>query len=149
MSTTTNNTMRSEDVQCRFFTGASGGGNQEVILDHLNFTVKENATTGSDDVCGQKRGDPFSVTNYFEVDYEGRQKDLSVLTDLISNIASKDDNTGELPAVLTMQATTKLGVTTTFTFTGVTRKPFTLSASGRSDPFKMGSGFFCKDMVQV
>lgn len=145
MGTLTNGAMRSEDVACRFFTT----GNQEKILEHLSFTIKENASTGADSLCGADRDDPYSVTNYFEMDFEGRQKDLQFLTDLISNIASKDANTGEKPAVLEFSATTKLGVTTAFVFTGVTRKPFNLSASGRAELFKMGAGFFCKYMKQT
>jgi hypothetical protein len=143
MTAQTNNVMRSEDVSLRYFVT----GNTEIVLEHISFTIKQVATTGSDNVCGQKRGDPFVVTDYFEVDFEGRQRDLSLLADLITNIASHDASTGENPAVLAFGATPIGQALKNFTFNGVTRKPFTMSASGRADLFKMGAGFYCKDFT--
>ena len=140
MSTLANNNIRSTNVSCRFFSV----GNSEVLLNHLDFTIKEMASEGVDSICGTLRDDPYTVVNYFDVDFTGTQLDMTLLNEFIANIASKDANTGENPAVITFQATSMQGLTYTYVFTGVTRKAFTLGASGRADPFKFTSGFKAK-----
>jgi hypothetical protein len=144
MTTSTNNNERSEDVNCRFFST----GKKELLLNHLDFDIEEMASEGVDSLAGQKRDDPYTVTNYFSVTFNGTQTDQSLLDEFLANIASKDANTGENPAVVTVEMETKQAVTNTYVFTAVTRKPFKLGASGRSDPFKFSSGFKCKKFVK-
>jgi hypothetical protein len=143
MSTLTNNNIRSTDVSCRFFSI----GNQEILLNHLDFSIKEMASEGVDSICGAVRDDPYTVTNYFDVDFNGTQLDMTLLNEYIANIASRDSHTGENPASVSFQSTTKKGVTNTYVFTGITRKAFNMSASGRADPFKFTSGFKAKNFV--
>lgn len=141
MTTQTNQNERSEDVACRFFST----GNKEIQLNHLDFEIKEMATEGVDNIAGQKRADPYTVTDYFDVGFNGTQTNQDLLDDFLANIASKDANTGETGATVTMEVTTKQAVTSVYVFTGVTRKAFGLSASGRADPFKFASGFKAKN----
>lgn len=145
MTTQTNNNIRSEDVSCRFFST----GNKELLLNHLDFSIEEMATEGVDSLCGTNRDDPYTVTNYFDVGFNGTMLDTQLLDEFVANIAAKDAGTGENPAVVTAVIKTKKGTAVTYVFTGVTRKPFKLGASGRSDPFKFSSGFKCKDFVKV
>jgi hypothetical protein len=141
MSTQTNNNIRSKDVSVRFFTT----GTLEVLLNHLDFSIEEQATEGVDSLCGTLRDDPYTVTNYFDVGFNGTQLDTTLLDEFIANITAKDAGTGENPCVLMASITNLKGTTRTYTFTGVTRKPIKMAASGRSDPFKFSSGFKCKN----
>lgn len=145
MTASTNNNIRSEDVSLRFFEA----GNNELALNHMSFSIKENASEGVDSICGQKADDPYTVFNFWDVDFEGTQTNMKLLRSYLANILAKQANTGENPATVIMQATDKKAVTTTFTFTGITRKPVALTASGRADPFKIGSGFKAKSMVET
>jgi hypothetical protein len=145
MGTLTNNNIRSFNVSVRFFTLA----NAELLLNHLDFSIEEMATEGVDSLCGSDSDDPYTVHNYFEVKFNGTQLDTSLLDDFIANIIAKQNNTGENQATVMAQITTQSAVTTNYAFTGVTRKPFSMSASGRSDPFKYSSGFKCKKMVKT
>jgi hypothetical protein len=145
MSTQTNNNIRSEDVQLRFFEDA----NTERVLNHISISIKENATEGVDSICGQKSDDPYTVFNFWDVDFEGTQKDLALIDAYLANIAAKQANTGENPAVAIFEAVNKKAVTTTYTFSGITRKPVALSASGRADPFKISTGFKAKNFKKT
>jgi hypothetical protein len=145
MGTLTNNNIRSGDVAMRFFTA----GQNEILTNTLDFTISEQATEGVDSLCGTTRDDPYTVTNFFDIAYNGTQLDTSLLDELLANIANKDANQGENPAVCTLTITTKKGVGKVYAFSGVTRKAWTMSASGRSDPWKMGHGFKCKHFDPV
>lgn len=145
MGTLTNNNIRSEDVSMRFFSA----GNAEVLTNTLDFTVTEMASVGADSLNGQKTDDPYSVHNYWDIDYNGTQLDTSMIDELLGNLAAKKAGTGENPGVVTLAITNKKGVTTIYTFSGITRKPQKLSASGRVELFKMGSGFMCKLFQKV
>ena len=140
MTTQTNNNIRSEDVNCRFFTT----GKKEIQLNSMDFDVEEMATEGVDNLCGRDRADPYTVTDYFAVIFNGTQTNNDLLDDFLANILSKDSDTGENPSIVTVEITTKQAVTSVYVFTGCTRKPFKLSASGRADPWKLASGFKCK-----
>lgn len=145
MGTLTNNNMRSTDVRLRFF----AAGQKEIVTSTLDFSVKENATEGEDQINGEDAADAFHVFNLWDISFNGTQKDNTMLTEFLTNILNERAGLGENPAVVTMEARTKKGVTNVYTFTGVTRKAVELTVSGRSDPFKIAGGWRCKNFKQV
>ncbi|HEY2517093.1 MAG TPA: hypothetical protein VGI39_39745 [Polyangiaceae bacterium] len=145
MGTLTNNAMRSTDVRLRFF----AAGMKEFITDTMDFSVKENATESEDQINGADAADPYSVFNFWDIDFNGRQKDNQFMTDFLTNIASRRAGTGETPGVVTVEARRKDGVTNVYTFSGVTRKAMSMNVSGRADPFKLAGGWKCVNFTQI
>ncbi len=131
--------LRGRNVHLRFFGGLNG--TKEFQCNAETWDVTENADEGQDDIGGEERSRPYLETNYFDVTFSGKQRDMDLLNDFLDDLVNQDANGAPREKGLGIVCDLQDGTKAAYQCTDVTRKAFKLAMTGRTKAFDFSSGF--------
>ena len=125
----------------------SNGKNIEILA--KGHGVKEIATKGMDQVCGEKRGRPFKVTDAFQITYQAYQKDQALIDNQLAAIANDDADLAPTASVVGFIINNPDGTKASYKASDITNDEVDFSTSARADAAMYNSGFVCRYFTKV
>ncbi len=123
------------------------GKNVEIIAKGIG--IKEIATKGMDQACGEDRGRPFKETDAFQFTYQAYQKDQALLDACLAQIAQGDASLAPLGSVIGMVIKNPDGTSAAYKASEVTNDEIDFGASARTDAAMFNHGFVARYFNKV